>query len=57
MSLNILRSSSGQYFVRVVASNGLTLAHSETYTTKTNAMNCAELIKTGAGVASIRDLT
>lgn len=45
-----IRPSGSQYYVRVVASNGATLAHSETYTTKQNARNCATIICGGGRV-------
>lgn len=50
----IYKSTNGQYYVRVVASNGLTLAHSETYSTKANAQNCARLL---AGGGTVEDWT
>lgn len=50
MKCQIRRSTNGQYFVRVVAGNGATLAHSETYTTKQNATNCASIIGGGGTV-------
>jgi uncharacterized protein YegP (UPF0339 family) len=40
-----------QYFVRVVASNGAILAHSEQYRNKTDALNCARLIAGGGSVS------
>ena len=54
MTAKVLRSTNGQYFVRVVASNGITLAHSETYVSKSDALNCARII---AGGGSAQDLT
>lgn len=54
MKCQIHRSTNAQYFVRVVASNGATLAHSETYTTKANALNCANII---AGGGKVEDWT
>ena len=42
-----IRKSGVQYFVRVIASNGAILAHSENYTTKVNAQNCARIIGGG----------
>lgn len=47
MTAKVLRSTNGQYFVRVVASNGITLAHSETYVAKGDARNCAQIIAGG----------
>lgn len=54
MTAKIMRSTNGQYFVRVVASNGLTLAHSDTYTSKASARACATII---AGGGRIEDNT
>jgi uncharacterized protein YegP (UPF0339 family) len=50
-------SQNYQYWVRVKASNGQILANSELYTTKANAVHCAQLIKSGASSASIIDNT
>ena len=50
-------SQNWQYWVRVNASNGQILAHSEMYTTKANAIHCAQLIKSGASGAAIIDNT
>ena len=47
----IIKSTTGKYYVRVVAANGLTLAHSEQYEAKASAKNCADLIAQG-GVVS-----
>lgn len=49
MTARIKRSGS-QYFVRVVASNGAILAHSENYVNKSDAVNCARIISGGGGV-------
>lgn len=54
MTAQVRRSSNGQYFVRVMASNGAILAHSETYTSKQNASNCASII---AGGGKVEDWT
>jgi uncharacterized protein len=54
MKCQIHRSANNQFFVRVVASNGLTLAHSETYASKASAKNCADII---AGGGKVEDLT
>jgi uncharacterized protein YegP (UPF0339 family) len=45
-----IRRSGAHYYVRVVASNGATLAHSENYTTKANAQNCANILAGGGRV-------
>lgn len=49
MKAKVKRSGS-QYFVRVVASNGTTLAHSENYWNKSDALNCARIIAGGGTV-------
>ncbi len=50
MRCQIWRSTSGQFFVRVVASNGAILAHSETYVAKVDARTCANIIANGGTV-------
>lgn len=52
-----INRSGTQYYVTFVASNGATIAHTERYTTKANAKNAAELIKSQGGSASIIDNT
>jgi uncharacterized protein YegP (UPF0339 family) len=47
MKAQIWDAAGGQYYVKVIASNGLTLAHSENYTSKQSATNCADLIAAG----------
>ena len=54
MKCQIHNSTNAQFFVRVVASNGAILAHSETYTTKQSATNCANII---AGGGTVEDWT
>jgi uncharacterized protein YegP (UPF0339 family) len=54
MKCQIRPAAGGQYYVRVVARNGEVLAHSETYTTKQSATNCARLL---AGPGTVEDLT
>jgi uncharacterized protein YegP (UPF0339 family) len=50
-------SNSGQYWFRIVADNGATLASSEQYVAKQSAIHAAGLVKTGAGSAPIYDET
>jgi uncharacterized protein YegP (UPF0339 family) len=57
LTIQIRSAAGGQYYVRLVAANGRTLAHSESYTTKYSARNCAEIIKNEAGGAAIEDWT
>ena len=47
MEAQIWNTANRQFYVKVVASNGLTLAHSESYTTKQSAKNCADIIAAG----------
>lgn len=44
MEAQVWNAVGSQFYVKVVASNGLTLAHSESYSSKSSAMNCAKLI-------------
>lgn len=57
MQFEILRASGGQYYWRIVASNGQVLATSETYYSKADARAAAESVKRSAGVGSIVDRT
>jgi uncharacterized protein YegP (UPF0339 family) len=57
MKFQIKNSTNGEYYFRIVASNGETLAHSETYTAKASAKNAVESIKGSAGIAQVEDLT
>jgi uncharacterized protein YegP (UPF0339 family) len=56
VKITIRKSSAGQYWFTIVASNGQKLANSEQYMTKASAKGAAELIKSGAGAATIEDL-
>jgi uncharacterized protein YegP (UPF0339 family) len=51
----IKKSSNGQYFFNVVASNGSTLATSETYWNKQDARSAAQSIINQAGSGQIID--
>lgn len=51
----IAGSKDGQFFTRFVASNGETMVHSETYTDKRNARNCADSVKANAPAAEVLD--
>lgn len=53
----IAKAVSGEYFTRFVASNGETMVHSETYTQKHNAKNCAESVSRNAPFAIVLDET
>lgn len=51
----IVKATNDQYFARFKASNGETMAWSETYTSKQNAKNCAESVKKNAKDAPVVD--
>ncbi|SDO80957.1 YegP family protein [Lentzea jiangxiensis] len=53
MKFPLLQASNGQWFFRVVARNGLTLAHSETYWNKSDARSAAQTIINQAGGGQI----
>jgi uncharacterized protein YegP (UPF0339 family) len=55
MKFEIRRASGGQYYWRIVASNGQVLATSETYYNKTDARAAAESVRSHAASASIHD--
>ncbi len=58
MKFTIQKSAkNGQFWFRIVASNGQILATSEMYTAKASAMNAIESIKKSVGSASIDDET
>ena len=49
--------NTGQYWFRIVASNGQTLASSEQYVAKQSAKDAIDSIKRGAAAASVDDQT
>lgn len=53
MKFEIKPSSNGQWYFRIVSSNGNVLAHSETYWNRSDCRNAASLIKYQAGAAPI----
>lgn len=55
MKFEIHRASGGQYYWRIVASNGQVLATSETYYNKIDAQTAAESVRSQAGSAQIFD--
>ena len=57
MQFEIRRASGGQYYWRIVASNGQVLATSETYYNKQDAHSAAESVKQSAAGAPIYDYT
>ncbi len=58
MKFTIQKSTkNGQFWFRVVASNGQILATSEMYATKASAMSAIESIQRSAGSAPIADET
>lgn len=52
-----IRKSGGQFYFRIVASNGATLASSERYWNKSDCRRAVDLIKAQAGTAWIDDQT
>lgn len=56
MRIEIHRASGGQFYWRLVASNGQVLATSETYYSKQDARTAAELVKKQAAGAPVLDL-
>jgi uncharacterized protein YegP (UPF0339 family) len=57
MQFEIHRASGGQYYWRIVASNGQVLATSETYYNKADAQSAAESVRSNAGSAPVYDYT
>ena len=54
-TIEIRRSTNGQYYARAKARNGEVIATTEMYTTKANALAAARLLQAGGG--TITDLT
>ena len=55
MYFTINRSTTGQYFVRLVGDNHEVLAHSEQYRAKASAENAVRVIKGQAGNGRVID--
>lgn len=55
MKFVISKSTDGQYWFTIVASNGETLAHSEQYAAKQSAKDAIDAIKRGAAGADTDD--
>jgi uncharacterized protein len=53
MQFEIHRASGGQYYWRIVASNGQVLATSETYYNKADAQSAAESVRSNAGSSPV----
>ncbi len=53
----IVEAKNGEFFNRFVASNGETMVRSETYTTKVNAIKCAESVSSNCLGAPTEDET
>ena len=47
--IRILQSSNGQYWFRVVSTNGNTLCSSELYWNRTDCLNAARIVQRGGG--------
>jgi uncharacterized protein YegP (UPF0339 family) len=56
LKFQILRSGV-QYYFKILARNGQTLCHSESYFNKADCRNAIGIIQGGAGSAGIEDLT
>ncbi len=57
MTFKIRRSTNAQYYFTINATNGQTLATSETYWNKADCVAAAQSIKGSAGGATIQHLT
>lgn len=57
MQFEIHRASGGQYYWRIVASNGKVLATSESYYSKEDVQSAIESIKQGMTGATVVDST
>lgn len=57
MKFEIRRASGGQYYWRIMATNGQVLAVSETYYNKRDAQAAAELVQREATDARVLDCT
>lgn len=57
MKFEIHDTANGQFYWRVVASNGEVLAHSETYVHKADAESAIRRVQIGAATAKVVDLT
>jgi uncharacterized protein YegP (UPF0339 family) len=57
VQFEIHRASGGQFYWRIVASNGQVLATSETYYNKADAQSAAESVQRGAASAPLYDQT
>jgi uncharacterized protein YegP (UPF0339 family) len=57
MKFEVRNATGGQYYWRIVASNGQVLATSETYVAKQSAISACQSVKTNASGAQIVDET
>ena len=55
MQFEIRRASGGQYYWRIVASNGQVLATSETYYNKADAQTAVQSVRSYAASAQVHD--
>lgn len=53
----IVKAKNGEHFARFVASNGETMVHSELYSSKVNAKNCATSVSKNAPDSPVNDET
>ena len=57
MQFEIRRASGGQYYWRILATNGQVLATSESYYNKADALSAVESVRRDAAGAQVSDLT
>jgi len=57
VKFEIRNASGGQYYWRIVASNGQVLATSETYVSKSGCQNAIDTVKANAASAPVYDQT
>lgn len=55
MKFRVRPSTNGQWYFSVIARNGRTLAHSETYWNKSDAKSAAQTIIREAGAGSVEE--
>jgi len=55
MKFVISKSANGQYWFKIIATNGQTLAHSEQYVAKQSARDAIDSIKRSAADAAVQE--
>lgn len=56
MKIKLVRNKDKQWYFKIVASNGKTLCHSETYSKKSSALRAIILIKNSALLAPVEEV-